>query len=381
MRNVLVDKYLEFKHKILVSYAETLYKVYEIKDEQLWSNEKELKIITDNILKIYINKYYLRNKDELNELNVTNMDEKDFRKSLSLAVIADYYGNRYLSLKDNYKKSIYNLTLIIYIVTNIDKDISFYNKGVQIKTIVDRINELFGDVLENHHVSKNPFLLDVLANKIKEAERKELRFFEALKDSESYNTFLKYDNNVYYVNYNRDFNNLHKYDLNDIKKVYSKYKIKESLYKISYELTCMTLLKAFSNNCSIPQLLIPITSKYIALKSNILEINSIFENEFLKKYVSFSIPYSDYIANYDKFSVLIENGFNIVIYINEFNEISDYSKIKFNYKLYITSKFVINNPKFESFIEKSEKNYKIIDSDLTHLNEDELINVCLKGEN
>ncbi len=378
VRNELIEKYLDNKHNTLCSYAETLFKVYEIQDEKLWNTEEEFRKLIRLILKIYIVKYYLRDKKELNSLNVNNLEEKDFKMTLSLSVVADYFGSKYEEVKNNYKKSIYNLTLIVYIVTNTDKEISFYgNKGVTIKNIIEKINELFKDVLKDVDIKKNPFVLEMLANKIRDAERKEIRFFESLKDTESFITFSKYSNNHYFADYNYNLKKLDNYSEVDIRHIYQKFKYKEVFMPIVYDLVCISILKAFSNNCYVPIIMVPITSKYLSNNTNINTINNIFSNIYIKKHINLSVHYSDYKKNVSKFETLKDLGFKLALFIDENEIITDYSNIKFDYKFYVKEKFIENNPKFLTFIEQGNVKYSIIQK-INYMSEDEFIHQNLK---
>ncbi len=381
MQNILIEKFLANKHKTLLLYALTLYKVYDIKDEKLWNDEDEFKKIISDILDIYIKKYYLRDKLDLEKLNVNNLNKKDFKMTLALAVISDYYKTEYENTKAKYKKAIYNLTLIVYIVTNVDKDISFYNKTVNINSIVEKINELFGDVIGNNELEKNPFVLDILANNIKDSERKEIRFFESLKSVESYNTFIKYTDEAYFIDYQKNFINLLKFDNYDVKKIYEKHEYKEMFFPVSYELAAITILKLIANNCEVPIMLLPINEKYINLKDGLNKIKEIFSNPYIKKHIKFSIPYKDYKGNEVKFKILKDIGFDVAIFIDEYEVILDYSNIKYDYAMFITNKFLKNNPKFEEFNEKSKDKYQLVSDERIEMNEDELINVSLKEEN
>ncbi len=382
MQNELVEIYLNYKKESLLSYAETFYKVYQIDDEKLWETEADFRKIISGILDVYVKKYYLRSKKEVDDLNTDNINLKDFKLTLALAMISDYYGSEYNEIKDNYKKSIYNLTLIIYVITNIDKEITFYkDKSVVVRNIVAKINELFGDVFQNIDISKNPFLIDILANKIKDNERKEMRFFEMIKGSDYYNDYLRYDMNIYYVNFNYELAAIQKYKEIDSKHVYQKYKFKELYTPVCYELACMTLLKCFANNSDIPKLLLPVTSNYLKIKRNVDHIKKIFSNPYLKEYIYFSIFYSDYKKNYDKFNVLRDLNFKLVLFMDESEMILDYFNIKFDFKLYVTDEFIENNPKFNSFVSSGNVKYNIVNIKDNYILEDELINISMKEEN
>ena len=382
MQNEIILTYLKFKKKTLLSYADILSKVFVVKDENLWKNDTEFNQIIEGILDIYLNKYYFRSKEELSEMNVNNMKEKEFKLTLSLAMISDYYKNDYKNIKEKYKKSIYNLTLIIYIITNIDKEITFYkHNSVTVKNIVNKINDLYGDIFETIDLSKNTFLSDILANKIKEVERKELRFFELLKGNDYYNEFIKYDEDTYFVHFSYELNKLETYKTIDTDYVYDKFKFEDKYLPISYELALITLLKSFVNDTSIPTLLLPITSKYLSKKKNIDFIKNMFSNPYLKEYIKFSITYDDYKDNYKDFDILNDLKYSIVLFLGDNEVILNYSRIKFDYILYVTEEFVLNNPRFNNFVKTGSVKYKVIDKVNKYILEDNLININIKEEN
>lgn len=382
MQNEIIHTYLKFKKKSLLSYADTLSKVFVVKEENLWKDDNEFNQIISGILDIYINKYYFRSKKELALMNTNNMKDKEFKLTLSLAMISDYYKDDYKNLKNKYKKSIYNLTLIVYIITNIDKEITFYkDNSVTIKNIVKKINKMYGDIFKNLDLSENTFLADILANKIKDVERKELRFFELLKGNDYYNEFIEYDKDTYFVHFSYELNKLETFKTIDTDYVYEKFKFEDKYLPISYELALITLLKSFVNDTVIPTLLLPVTSKYLSKKKNIEFIKKMFSNPYLKEYIQFSITYDDYKDNYKIFDVLSDLKFDIVLFLGDKEVILNYSRIKFDYILYVTEEFVLNNPRFNNFIETGNVKYKVIDKVNKYILEDNLININIKEEN
>ena len=99
MQNAMIEKYLEFKKKSLLSYSSVFYKLYPSNEESIWKNEKEFDEIMNSIINTYLEKYYFREKKELQELNRNNYSKEEFKLAISLAVIADTYKNKYVELK------------------------------------------------------------------------------------------------------------------------------------------------------------------------------------------------------------------------------------------------------------------------------------------
>lgn len=381
MQNELINTYLSFKKKTLLSYALTFYKTYDKEDNTLWKNEEEFTNILKGIINVYVNKYYLRTKKELNELNVENLKKEEFLMTLSLAIISDYFKDDYAKKIKEHKKNIYDLTVIIYIVTNIDKKITFYKKGsVAVKNIVNQIKDMFNEIFKKLDVTSNPFLIDVLANKVKDVERKEHRFFELIKGEDFYNDFSLYDKDTYYISFNYDLSSLTKFNKSDAKRVYERYNYKERYIPISYEQASITILKCFVNDIEVPGFILPVTTKYLTNKKNLEKLLATFSNPYIKEKVSFSLNYNDYKNNYKKIKPLRDHKFDIVLFLGDDEFILDYSYIKFDYKLFVTKAFVENNPRFNNFVETGKVNYKIIDSIEEYIKEDELISLYMNKE-
>ena len=171
MQNAMIEKYLEFKKKSLLSYSSVFYKLYPSNEESIWKNEKEFDEIMNSIINTYLEKYYFREKKELQELNRNNYSKEEFKLAISLAVIADTYKNKYVELKQKYKKGLYNLTVIVYIITNVDKDVNILMDSVTLTPILEILRNYFKYINQEMIMDKNPFIIDILGNKIKDSTR------------------------------------------------------------------------------------------------------------------------------------------------------------------------------------------------------------------
>jgi hypothetical protein len=244
VQDSLIEKYLEKKRNELMQYALVLYKLYPIDEESIWKSDDAYNAILSNIIDIYIKKYYLRSFKELNALNNNNYTEDQFKLAISLAIIADAYNEKYNEIKEKYKKGLYDLTIIVYLITNIDKEVNFLQKeDLSTNNIVNKIQKFFSIIDQDKIVTKNPFIINNLANKIKDNVNLERKFFEHLENKDSYNIFAKYDDNSYFVNYKYNNELLDKYKEVDVERVYEKYNIANDYLKISYELASITIIK------------------------------------------------------------------------------------------------------------------------------------------
>ena len=282
MQNAMIEKYLEFKKKSLLSYSSVFYKLYPSNEESIWKNEKEFDEIMNSIINTYLEKYYFREKKELQELNRNNYSKEEFKLAISLAVIADTYKNKYVELKQKYKKGLYNLTVIVYIITNVDKDVNILMDSVTLTPILEILRNYFKYINQEMIMDKNPFIIDILGNKIKDNTRLLKKFFSTIDSKEAYNLFTKYDEDFYFTKFIFDNGLLDKYKEVDVEKVYSKYKLEEEYYEISYELASLTILKEYSLNGAVKGLILPISANYLKDEKNINFISKTFSNPFIK---------------------------------------------------------------------------------------------------
>jgi hypothetical protein len=380
VQDSLIEKYLEKKRNELMQYALVLYKLYPIDEESIWKSDDAYNAILSNIIDIYIKKYYLRSFKELNALNNNNYTEDQFKLAISLAIIADAYNEKYNEIKEKYKKGLYDLTIIVYLITNIDKEVNFLQKeDLSTNNIVNKIQKFFSIIDQDKIVTKNPFIINNLANKIKDNVNLERKFFEHLEDKDSYNIFAKYDDNSYFVNYKYNNELLDKYKEVDVERVYDKYNIANDYLKISYELASITLLKFYITGRNVPTLLLPINYEYLKNSKNIDLIKTIFSNVFIKSKIRFSIFYSDYEKNYEKFNILKELGFASVLFMDKDQMILDYSNIKLDLVIYAKDKFLENNPKFSEFTGKENIPYYVVNKN-EYISEQELLERYLKED-
>lgn len=375
MHNALINKYLSNKQKVLCEYASVLYKIYGPDADSLWQQEFEFQSIIKNVVKTYVEKYYLRSKDELEELNTSGYAANDFKLALALAVIADAYGDKYDNLKISKKKGLYNLTIIVYIITNIDRDVTFMDAELSSNSIMQKLSEYFKSINQEKLVTKNPFVMNNLANRIKDNKRLEKKFFGSLDNKESFNTFAKYDKDSYFVKYNFDSNLFDKYRDIDVRRVYEKYDVDEDYFDVSYELASVTILKQFVLGHKVYDLILPVTSSYLENNQNIKLINDLFGNPFIKNKIKFSIYYSDYDKKRDKFNILREDGYKLGLFMDREQMILDYSNIKLDLEIYAKDKFIENNPKFKDFVINKDIAFHIVNRNI-YKSENDLLIKC-----
>ncbi len=372
MNNDLLVNYLLMKKRTLVEYSKLFYKIYDFSDQNLWNNDQEFESLITSILDIYINKYFLRNESDLEKINTAKLAENDFKMTLALAVVVDYFGNNYEEYKEKYKKSIYNLSLIVYIVTNIDKNVSFYNKkGVTIKSIVECIKELFETALKNTVINDKPFIFETIADKIRDFERMELRFFESLKDSESYLTFSKYDSSNYLVNYIYDIKSLSNYEESDVNKTKNKFDVDSMFFLITLDLSLINILKLYSNKREVPTFYIKVRSDILKDKKKITDVISKFNNVAIKDKIVFMIDLMDYKENYADFNVLVSNKYKICLFHDMKAEKYNISHYKYDIPLYIAN--------YNDNIENINKKITLL-SEVTEVTEDKLFDLCVREE-
>lgn len=379
MMGDLITKYLDNKCKTLYSYASSLIKLYEIDDENLWGNEDELFTVVNGILELYMSNFYLTSELSLEEITNKNLSIEDYKMATSLALVSKYYGKKYKTIKEEYKNSIYNLTLMIYIIINIDKEITFYGKSnVTTKMIVLELIKLFGDAFETLKIDQNPFLVEILANKIRDAERKEIRFFDSLNASECYNVFSKCYNNEYLVDYKIDIDELKSYNSLNVDYVINNCGYKDDYKIISIDYLALTILKCYANKCILPNFLVKIDYNVLTNAKYFKSVTSAFENKRIKEKLFLALSYKDYKKNYSKIQNLKSEGFNFVVILDDSVRVRDFSNLKNDTCYYFNEDMLEKNPEFLSFASRKKIECRVL-SDEKAIDERTLINASLGG--
>jgi hypothetical protein len=372
MQNDLIEKYLNNKHKALLSYASVLYRVYPSVGDSLWKSEEEYHGIISNVLNTYIKKYYLRDADELNSFNQNGYSEGEFKLAYILAIVADTFKDEYENLKTEYKRGLYILTVILYIIINVDKDVNIYTESVTTNSILTKLEGYFRTIYQEKIYENYPFLLENLANRVKDNLKIEKKFFSLIQSKDMYNKFSKYSDDEYFVRF--CFNNpeLEKYKEVDVNSVYKKFNIDNIYAGISYELVSVTILKEFLSGDNVHTFLLPIKSKFLKEEDNIILLSRVFNNYFIRNKVKFCVFYSDYIKNQFIFNLLLNMKFNVVIFMDDDEVVFEFAKSKISFDIYASNKFVDNNPKFMEYVDNNNLNFTIISRNAFVL-EDKLI--------
>lgn len=375
MQNILLKKYIDFKKKSFMSYSTAFYKLYPASAETMWKNETDYEKILESVFNTYLDKYYFKAQSELEQLNKEEYENDEFKLAVVLAIIADTYKGRYNELKTKYKKGLYDLTSIIYIIINVDREINVLSDSITLNVIMDKIREYFKYMNQENIMDKNPFIIDILGNKIKDNARLIRKFFNALESKEAYNMFTQYDDVSYFAKF--EFNNdlLDKYKVVDVDRVYEKYKFAEEFNEVSYELAFLTILKQFSIGKKVFNIIIPITANYLKDEKHIELIEADFNQMFIKDRIKFSVLYSEYNKNREVFNVLRDMGFKLVLYMDKDEMILDYSNIKLDLSVYAKDKFIENNPKFLSFANQKDIECMVVSKN-TYITEYELLRKC-----
>ena len=340
MQNDLIEKYLNNKHKALLSYASVLYRVYPSVGDSLWKSEEEYHGIISNVLNTYMKKYYLRDADELNSFNQNGYSEGEFKLAYILAIVADTFKDEYENLKTEYKRGLYILTVILYIIINVDKDINIYTETVTTNAILTKLESYFRTIYQEKIYENYPFLLENLANRVKDNLKIEKKFFS--------------------------------YKETDVNSVYKKFNIDNIYAGISYELVSVTILKEFLSGENVHTFLLPIKSKFLKEEDNIILLSRVFNNYFIRNKVKFCVFYSDYVKNQFIFNLLLNMKFNVVIFMDDDEVVFDFAKSKLTFDIFASNKFVDNNPKFMEYVDNNNLNFTIISRNAFVL-EDKLI--------
>ena len=370
MQNALIEKYLKFKHRAYLSYASAFYKIYPDSEDTIWNNEAEFETIVGRIFDIYLKKYYCRDKEELAVLNTNNYNEDEFKLALSLAVIADAYQDKYNDLKVTKKEGLFFLTIIVYVITNVDKEVNVISDSISLNSILNVIRKYFKYINQERIMDKNPFIMEILGNKIKDNTRLEKKFFQSIESKEAYHLFKPYSDKVYFAKFEYNNDLLDKYRAVDVEKVFTKYKMDEEFYEISFELILVTILKEYTIGDIVHSIILPIKSSFLKDDKKVSLLEKVFNNAFIKNKIIFSALYNDYVKNKDVFLSLSNRGFKICSYLGNNEILLENTELDSTFDIYASERFIEKNPQFK------DNDKIIVVKQAMYITEQELLKKC-----
>ncbi len=344
MQKELIIKFLNFKQRSLLAYADILSQNYFENNSKLWTTPQELYNLLNSLFKIYISNYYFQTID--------NKDRKDIEMSQALNTLKEHYQDSFDKIKAENQKTIYILITIIYVVNRIDKEISYYKHDSTLTSnIIDKLKDLLKDELTDLNINGNHFILNLLANKIKDNERKERQFFEKVFNKEIFINFHPIENKTYLINIDYDIPTLGSYNDVIINKVYGLYNIESKLMKLAIDFICVAFIKMYANDITIPKLIVEVPASFLESDKDSTGFYELLELDFINKHLTLAIKSSNYQKYANRVSELTNHG--IAILIDSYNgEI-----FKKEESIYIHEK--LNNENPEIYKELDKNNYKV----------------------
>ncbi|MBQ3021101.1 MAG: hypothetical protein IJD92_02610 [Bacilli bacterium] len=351
--NDLVDIYLNKSKTNLKSIVKCLEQNIIYLDNSIWSNNSEFELITNRIIDIYYDKYYIYTKNDFKIIDKYIKFNKNINRKLKciLLAIIDYYEeiseSNKLSINEG---SILYLTILIYL------GIKLYNTNFnnidtpkKIQSVINNIIDYFAKI--TFRKDRN---LESLINNIREYVEWNNEFNSKLNNvysKDSKNMFVKINNkdNFYKVLYEYNINELNSFDNKDISIVNNKINLGNVLSNISLDLSYITLFKALSNGLN--YIFLFEVDKDFFTEENIKKICS--KNDLVTNNIKFVIDYDKIEKDYDFINMIKSN--NIDLYIDVVNSFETN-----NYNMFMDMKNIIIS---EDFLNMNEK-YKEIWKDM-----------------
>ena len=340
MNGDLFNKYLEYKIKVVANYSVILSKIIGIEKNKLWHKKKNTEESINGITRYYF--YNLDNNSKFDEntiklfLNDKSIIKYDINKELMSVINYFINNNRAFEIKD-YKEEIVLAASILNIANNLDIATSPYkdNKN-NYRTILNnyliKFNKIPYFMLIDDSKKNTTLLLDEIKNIIKN----ERKLFDTLNDKTSFNKYLKVCNesNYYLTQYNYSIRELNKTDHKANIYIYENNHIANEFVLISKDIIVITLMKLFSVRKLDKIFFLPIKACFFNDKEKVIELNKIYQNSCLSKYIKVLVNYEDFNKRIKE--ILEDNSIEYYVYCREKIENNKY-----------INKYIVNKDLYE----------------------------------
>ena len=367
----LFNDYYKYKIKVIYEYSILLSKIIGIDKNKLFSKKKS----TEEVLKYTINDYFKSNNNNNNLLRmfINDKDISKYKIDKELLSCINYFINNQKGFEIKaYEKEIVLVSSIINIAKTIDISTSPYKENKNnYRTILTNCLEKFNKIPYFNLIDDGKKKTNELLELIKENVKKERKIFDLLNSKVSFNKYISISNdNKYYLSfYNYSIPNIKSVNELATKYVYEKENIDDKLSLISKDLILLTLMKLFSLSKLRKVFFLPVKSVFLNNKDYLNELNNIYKDKILSKYIKVLINNNDY--NIDVKNILDDNKIDYYIYCNKNS--TDNNLIGNNYL--ITNEFI---DKYDDYINKlKDSNKRII---YEKINEILLDNDLLEGK-
>ena len=339
MNGDLFNKYLDYKIRIVANYSLNLSKIIGIEKNKLWHKKKNTEESIIGITRYYF--YNLDNNSKFDEntiklfLNDKSIIKYDINKELMSVINYFINNNRAFEIKD-YKEEIVLAASILNIANNLDIATSPYkdNKN-NYRTILNNYLVKFNKIPYFMLIDDSKKNTTLLLNDIKNNIKNERRLFDTLNDKISFNKYLKVCNvrNYYLTQYNYSIRELNKTDYKANNYIYENNHIANEFVLISKDIIVITLMKLFSIRKLDKVFFLPVKVSFFNDKEKIIELNKIYQNSCLSKFIKVLIDYEDF--NKRTKEILEDNSIDYYVYCREKIENNKYiNKYLINKDLY-----------------------------------------------
>lgn len=370
MENDIISLFLNRKKQNICRYTE-IFAQYTL-------NNNKLNKIINEIVEIYINKFYLEKNLDFSLLTkyfeITKTNES-VMKDVLMSAIMFYKENGLEEQIEKDIKTIVILSNLIFLSVNLDDYVNEYKHGEE---EIDSRIKLF---LESYQAKiKVPDeLLDLLMSELLSLVKKdtsaEKRFWKCLVNNNyllHINQSLK-NNHLFKIDYEYDIKMLNRYDQSEIEKTCLTKSIMDDILSIYLEKLSVIILKNLLMRNTDDNFIISINSDYFNKNKNLINIERILSNDSIKKRIVFGFSADSIKSSMSAIKYLNSKGFKLgLMDITEQFNISTMTFDIFDY-VFIDSDILKKYEEYEEVWNIKEINFIIDNNEFKVISEDNLL--------
>lgn len=339
--NDWISVYKKNKKTNLYQYMYLISNILAIDNKKILGSKKRTSEILEKICEIYIDEIYLNNNKKINLSNmfIENKYIDDYKLHKEIYSVIKFFikNNIVLDIKNN-EKDIILIAVFIKLAIELDSLTNpFTNEKINIYNLATEYINLYHKIDFIYLIDQGKKNTKLLIDAIKINFVKEKKFFSILTSDNSFNKYIRINENVpYYITqYNYYIKSLENYNPKPIKNVYETSKIDEQFTFISIELAVITLVKEIAVQKDLSTFLIPVKLDFFEKDKNIKNLKSIFELKIINKKIKILINYND--INNNLLNILKRNKIDYYIYCNKNATITNFEE---NEKYVFSKEFI-----------------------------------------
>lgn len=339
--NDWISVYKKNKKTNLYQYMYLISNILSIDNKKILGSKKRTSEILEKICEIYIDEIYLNNNKKINLSNmfIENKYIDDYKLHKEIYSVIKFFIKNHivLDIKNN-EKDIILIAVFIKLAIELDSLTNpFTNEKINIYNLATEYINLYHKIDFIYLIDQGKKNTKLLIDAIKINFVKEKKFFSILTSDNSFNKYIRINENVpYYITqYNYYIKSLENYNPKPIKNVYETSKIDEQFTFISIELAVITLVKEIAVQKDLSTFLIPVKLDFFEKDKNIKDLKSIFELKIINKKIKILINYDD--INNNLLNILKRNKIDYYIYCNKNATITNFEE---NEKYVFSKEFI-----------------------------------------